>query len=94
MLQENADPFTFYNRSNIRVANGSFVRLKNVMLSYNVPNSLSKRIGLKSLQINGQAQNLILWADPKLNGQDPEALVSGVSIPAATTYTLGLSVNF
>jgi len=94
LLQENADPFTFYNRSNIRVANGSFVRLKNVMLSYNVPSNLSKKIGLKSLQINGQAQNLVLWADPKLNGQDPEALVSGVSIPAATTYTLGLSVNF
>lgn len=94
LLQANADPFTFYNRSNIRVASGSFVRLKNVMLSYNVPTELSKKIGLKSLQINGQAQNLVLWADPKLNGQDPEAFVSGVSIPAATTYTLGLGVNF
>lgn len=94
LLQVNADPFTAYNRSDIRVADGSFVRFKNLMMAYDIPQATAKRLGLKNLKITAQAQNLILWADPNLKGQDPEAIVSGVSIPATTSYTLGVSLNF
>ncbi|WP_127130866.1 SusC/RagA family TonB-linked outer membrane protein [Pseudoflavitalea rhizosphaerae] len=93
LLEASADPFTFYNRSDIRTANGSFIRLKNVMVNYALPNALIKKYGMKGFQITAQAQNLALWADSKLQGQDPEALVSGISIPAATTFTLGLNIN-
>ncbi len=94
LLQANADPFTAYNRSDIRIASGSFVRFKNIMLSYDLPRSATKQIGLKNLKITGQAQNLVLWADPNLKGQDPEAIISGVSMPATTNYSLGLNVSF
>jgi TonB-linked outer membrane protein, SusC/RagA family len=94
LLEASADPFTFYNRSNIRTADGSFIRLKNVMFNYTVPESLLKRFGMKGLQIMAQGQNLALWADPSLHGQDPEALVTGISIPPATTFTLGLNLTF
>jgi len=93
LLEASADPFTFYNRSDIRTADGSFIRLKNIMVNYSLPVSLIKKYGMKGLQITAQAQNLALWADPKLQGQDPEALISGISIPVATTFTLGLNIN-
>lgn len=93
LLAANAEPFMAYNRSDIRTADGSFVRLKNIMLSYDIPTRFAQG-SISSLKITAQAQNLALWADPKLKGQDPEALVSGVSIPAPTTFTMGISVNF
>ncbi|WP_126973268.1 SusC/RagA family TonB-linked outer membrane protein [Gynurincola endophyticus] len=93
LLQASADPFTFYNRSNIRTVDGSFVRLKNIMLNYSLPEAWIRKMGVKGLQLTAQAQNLVLWADPGLNGQDPEALVSGISIPAPRTFTFGLNIN-
>ncbi len=93
LLQASADPFTFYNRSNIRTVDGSFIRLKNIMLNYSLPDAWIKRIRIKGMQVTAQAQNLALWADPALNGQDPEALVSGISIPAPTTFTFGVNLN-
>ncbi|WP_170845579.1 SusC/RagA family TonB-linked outer membrane protein [Parapedobacter composti] len=94
LLQANAEPFMAYNRSDIRVADGSFIRFKNVMIAYDIPHVLADRLRVKNLKITAQAQNLALWADPSLNGQDPEAIVSGIFIPAATSYTLGLNLNF
>lgn len=94
LLQVNADPFTAYNRSNIRVADGSYMRFKNLMLAYDLPKVISKKLGVSNLKITGQAQNLVLWADPNLHGQDPEAIVSGVSMPVATSYTLGVNLSF
>lgn len=94
LLSANAEPFMAYNRSDIRVASGSYVRFKNVMLAYDIPARLTKRANMNNLKITAQAQNLALWADPKLRGQDPEAIVSGISIPMTTNYTLGLTMNF
>ena len=94
MLVANAEPFMAYNRSTIRVASGSYIRFKNIMLSYDIPKHLVERAKINNLKITLQAQNIALWADPLLRGQDPEAIVSGVSIPMTASYTLGLSLNF
>lgn len=94
LLQANADPFTAYNRSDIRVADGSFIRFKNFMVGYDIPQRIAQNLRIKKLQITAQAQNIALWADPNLKGQDPEAIVSGISMPVMTSYTLGLNLNF
>lgn len=94
LLTNNADPVTYYNRSDVRVADGSFVRLKNVTLAYAIPNKLVNRIGIQRAQIQAQGQNLYLWADPALKGQDPEAISTGISIPAPTTISMGLKLTF
>lgn len=94
LLQANAEPFMAYNRSDIRVADGSFIRFKNVMFSYQLPNAFLRKINVNQFRVNAQAHNLHLWADPNLKGQDPEAIVTGVFIPAMTTFSLGFNVNF
>lgn len=90
----NKAPATFYNRSNIRVADGSFARLRNVTLSYNLTGNLPEKAKINGARIQVQAQNLYLLAAPRLNGQDPEAISTGVSIPAPKSVSIGIKLNF
>ena len=62
-----------YNYSTARIAKGDFIRLKEISLAYDLPTSLIKRTPLRSASVKVQATNLfLLYADKKLNGQDPE----------------------
>jgi TonB-dependent starch-binding outer membrane protein SusC len=49
---------------------GSFVKLRNVTLGYNLPANMITKTGLKSLYIFGTAQNPMLWSPFKIT--DPE----------------------
>ncbi|MCK0199306.1 SusC/RagA family TonB-linked outer membrane protein [Ornithobacterium rhinotracheale] len=84
--------YNSYNYSDLRIAKGDFVRLKEVSLIYNVNKSFSKRIGLNDLSLKLQGTNLLLlYADGKLNGQDPEFINSGgvaSPVPRQITFTL------
>lgn len=90
----NADPVLLYNRSDLRTADGSFIRLKSITLSYSLPARWMKALRIQSAQLRAQAQNLVLWADKKLKGQDPEALITGVGVPSPKTTSIGLSIDF
>jgi TonB-linked SusC/RagA family outer membrane protein len=94
LTSNNQNPATFYNRSDIRVADGSYIRLRNIMLTYNIPDEFLRKIKIKGAQLQLQGQNLYLWADPKLNGQDPEAISTGISIPAPKSASIGIKLNF
>lgn len=91
---QNADPITSYNRSDIRVADGSYIRLKNISLGYTLPRTVVNRVGVKNAQFQVQAQNIHVWADKKLKGQDPESLVGGTNVPLTKTVAFSLSVDF
>ncbi|MFR9502739.1 MAG: SusC/RagA family protein, partial [Rikenellaceae bacterium] len=90
-------PFNSYNYSTERVADGTFVRLKNVSLTYNVPERILKPLNsVKGVSLTCAASNLaLLYADKTLNGQDPEFYNSGgVAQPVSTQITFALNVNF
>jgi hypothetical protein len=97
-LNENSDltkAYNAYNYSDVRIADGGFVRLKEISLSYDIPKkSLLKE--MSNLSIKLQATNLaLLYADKKLNGQDPEFFQSGgVSTPVPKQFTLTLRASF
>ncbi|SEM00011.1 TonB-linked outer membrane protein, SusC/RagA family [bacterium A37T11] len=88
--------YNAYNYSTERVANGGFIRLKQVTLGYNFPKTMAGRLGLQTLQLNLVSNNLwLLYADKKLNGQDPEFYGSGgVALPIPRQFTLSLKTNF
>ncbi|WP_285010456.1 SusC/RagA family TonB-linked outer membrane protein [Pedobacter faecalis] len=88
-------PYTAYNYSTERVADGSFVRLKQVSMMYGLPKALSNSIGVNSLSLKLQANNLwLIYADKKLKGQDPEFFSSGgVALPIPRQFTLSLKVG-
>ncbi len=94
-LQQGASPYNNYNYSTERVADGGFVRLKTVSLSYNLPGDALKRIGFNSLSITGAAINpWLIYSDPKLKGQDPEFFNSGgVAQPISKQFTLSVKLG-
>ncbi len=88
-------PYTAYNYSTDRVADGSFVRLKQVSVMYNLSDKLNKKLGLSNTSIKLQGNNIwLIYADKKLKGQDPEFFTSGgVAMPIPQQFTLSLKVG-
>jgi TonB-linked SusC/RagA family outer membrane protein len=88
--------YNAYNYSTARTADGGFIRMKEISLSYDLPSSWVTPIGFKNLSAKIQGTNLfLLYADSKLNGQDPEFFRSGgVAAPVAkqVTFTLKLGL--
>ncbi len=89
--------YNAYNYSNVRVAKGDFVRMKEISLTYDFPQDLlakAKFISRASLKVTGQ--NLfLLYADKKLNGQDPEYVnAGGVASPLSKQFTATLRLGF
>ena len=87
--------YNAYNYSNARIAKGDFVRLKEVSLSYDFPGKVAKKLGMSTLGMKVQATNLfLLYADSKLNGQDPEFFnTGGVAVPLAKQFTFTLRIG-
>ncbi len=71
--------------------NASFVRLKNLSISWELPSTICKKLGLQSGRIYGQGQNLFSFT--KFSGLDPENQ-SSTSLPPLRTWTFGLNVGF
>ncbi|MBO3100274.1 TonB-dependent receptor domain-containing protein [Gelidibacter pelagius] len=87
----NSDLLNAYNRfrsSNAAFSDASFIRLKNVSLSYTLPlltsDSISSRIYL-------QGQNLFTLT--RFKGIDPENQ-SSISLPPLRIFSLGITLNF
>ncbi len=88
--------YSAYNLSTARVAKGDFVRLKEVSLAYEFPRKWTSKLNMRSLSIKAQATNLcLLYADKKLNGQDPEFYnAGGVATPLPKQFTFTLRFGF
>ena len=86
--------YNAYNYSDVRIAKGDFIRMKEISLGYDFPKTWVKP--LTSLSLKLQATNLFLiYADKKLNGQDPEFFRSGgVSAPVPKQFTLTVKAGF
>ena len=87
--------YNAYNMSTERIAKGDFIRMKEISIAYDFPKNWIKFIGLSSASAKLQATNLFLiYADDKLNGQDPEFFNSGgVAVPMARQFTFTLRLG-
>ncbi|WP_410881048.1 SusC/RagA family TonB-linked outer membrane protein [Myroides sp. DW712] len=88
--------YNTYDYSDERIADGGFVRLKDISLTYEFPELLKKQIGFSNFSLRATATNpWLIYSDKKLNGQDPEFFMSGgVAMPVTTQYSLTLNVGF
>ena len=86
--------YNAYNYCDVRVAKADFIRMKEISLLYNIPKKWLDPIRFNSASLKLQVTNLFLiYADKKLNGQDPEFFNSGgVATPMPKQVTL--SVRF
>jgi hypothetical protein len=84
-----------YNYSSARVANGDFVRLKSVSLSYGLPEKLLSNSGFRSLSFTVAAINpWLIYSDKKIEGQDPEFFnAGGVAQPIQKQITFSIKAG-
>ncbi|SKA29473.1 TonB-linked outer membrane protein, SusC/RagA family [Chitinophaga eiseniae] len=90
VVQHNADSYNF-SYSDGNYTDASYIRIKTVALSYNLPKQLVKRAKMERLAINVNAQNL--FTITKYKGIDPDVTSFG-SMPPVRTITAGLSCSF
>lgn len=88
--------YSAYNYSTARIASGDFIRMKEISIAYDFPEKMVRQWRLANLSLKLQATNLFLiYADRKLNGQDPEFFnTGGVAVPVPKQFTLTLRVGF
>lgn len=87
--------YNAYNYSTERIAKGDFIRMKEISIAYSLPKSFVEKLKVKDASVKLQATNLFLiYADKKLNGQDPEFFnTGGVAVPVPKQFTLTLKLG-
>lgn len=94
----NADTYT--RMSNFFVEDGSFLRLRNVMLGYTIPNSLTNKVGVEKLRIFGGAKNLLTLTkytglNPEIGGNDIRTLGVDIGLyPVTSMVYFGANIVF
>ena len=72
--------------SSFFLKNGSFIRLKNIELSYMLPAKWIQRIGMSSARLYVNANNLVTWdhlndlVDPESNGSNRYPILKTVNV--------------
>jgi len=77
-------------QSDASYVDASYIRAKNVTLSYQLPSAFKNKLKLKNASVNLSAQNLFTITSYK--GRDPETQ-SYLTLPPLKVFVLGLQVN-
>lgn len=95
------DPTRNGSVSNRVLQDGSFLRVKNIAMGYNIKNAALKKAGIQNLRIYAAGQNIFTFTDYR--GYDPEVNANGndttlgfdmSSYPQARSFSLGLNATF
>lgn len=81
--------YSLAHNSDAIITDASFIRLKNLSLSYELPTFLESKINVHSLKFLLQCQNLITFT--KYKGLDPETQL--LSLPPIKMITAGLQIT-
>ncbi|NTS42652.1 TonB-dependent receptor [Flavisolibacter sp. BT320] len=102
----NGDPNQNVRPSDRWIEDGSYLRLKNVMLAYNVPSAALSRIGrgvVNSFRIYVSSQNLLTFTkykgfDPEVGNRTPgSSLTNGIdyaTYPQPRSFQVGIQATF
>lgn len=84
------------------IEDGSFIRLKNISLSYNIKTPLLTKLGIEKAQFYVTASNLVTFTkysgfDPEVNQYGNSSTVLGIDFgtyPQSRSYVGGFNLNF
>jgi TonB-linked SusC/RagA family outer membrane protein len=76
--------------------NGSYLRLKNIQLAYNIPSVLTRKVGVARANVYVATTNLLTFAALNEWNVDPETVPGGRTerYPQTALTTLGVNVQF
>lgn len=89
------DPNKNTRVSNRFIEDGSYFRIKNVTLGYNLPEGLIQRVKIQTARVYVSAQNLFTFT--KYTGFDPEVSANGIDLnvyPVTRTFSAGINLIF
>jgi TonB-dependent starch-binding outer membrane protein SusC len=84
------------------VEDGSYLRLRNIQIGYNVPGPLLSKIRISRARVYVAAQNLLTFTsysgnDPEVGFDNNNSAANGIDLdlyPQARTYSLGVNIGF
>ena len=86
-----------YSRSTLFLHDATYVKLRSLNVSYNLPETLVSKIGVSSAKIYFSGNNLFTWVkDKDLKSWDPELDLNGIDLmrtPNPRMFTFGLNIG-
>lgn len=91
------------NRMSSRwIEDGSYLRLQNVKIGYELPTSLVRKVRISRMKVYANLQNLALWTnysgyDPEIGSFNQNSLTQNIDMgryPTPRMFTFGLDVDF
>ncbi|WP_339885324.1 SusC/RagA family TonB-linked outer membrane protein [Polaribacter vadi] len=98
-VEDGARNTNYYVYGDNNVISGSFIKIRDINLIYNLPSSILKNFSIDQITLRGQVSNILLWTANDY-GIDPEyhsgngSNAGYRSIPQGKTITFGLNVKF
>lgn len=97
---DNSVNTNFSSLSDAFIEDGSFIRLRNVVIAYTLPKEVSEKLGFARFNIFANAQNILTITD--YTGLDPEVGGNSIEfkgvdrglIPVSASVNFGLRLNF
>jgi TonB-dependent starch-binding outer membrane protein SusC len=95
------DPNQNTRTSDRFVEDGSYIRLKNIVLGYTLPGDMASRFGFRTARVYVQGQNVLTRTDysgfdPEVNSTGQTAITRGYdfyTLPQARVFTFGINVG-
>jgi len=90
----------YYNNDAIATFDASYLKLREVKLSYALPSSLLQKVAVKTGSISFVGRNLLLWSDvpnidPEVSAYDGQFQgVEAMSLPSTRSFGFSLNLNF
>lgn len=91
------NPSLSANASTRRLYDGTYLRLRDITVGYNLPSAWVSKIGFKSLDVYVRGNNLYTWIKDSKLEFDPEVDADGfidLNAPALRTLAIGLRGSF
>jgi len=92
----------FTGAAEVYLQDASFVKLRNIGISYDISGHFLQRVGVRNFIISANASNILLWTE--YDGFDPEGSAfsagsniygfAGRSLPLTENYSFGVSIGF
>jgi hypothetical protein len=89
-----------YNQSDYFIQDGSFIRLRNIILGYTLPAAWSKKITMQTIRVYVKADNLYTLTKytgytPEIGGLNPisNGIDTGI-YPITAVFSFGVNLNF
>ena len=86
----------YWQYADSHVTSASFIKMRNIGLSYNLPKRIARSWGFNNIGLHAQIDNPFYWA-ANHNDIDPEAFSANNGSRTSaqvTSYVLGLNINF